>query len=111
MLQKDFIQHDKFKQLLEVNKKVQTVTDPKDGYNGFQTYGYSWKLEEYYFEGYPFNYYYKRFGNMRKVLRGQDREVLVLNLGAPGHNNEMSIDVQGKTVEEVYDMLQAAGRV
>ena len=48
---------------------------------------------------------------MRKVLRGQDREVLVLNLGAPGHNNEMSIDVQGKTVEEVYDMLQADGRI
>ena len=48
---------------------------------------------------------------MRKVLRGQEREVITLNLGAPGHNNEMSIDVQGKTVEEVYDMLQAAGRV
>ena len=111
MLQKDFIQHDKFKQLLEVNKKVQTVTDPKDGYNGFQTYGYSWKLEEYYFEGYPFNYYYKRFGNMRKVLRGQDREVITLNLGCSGYHNEMSIDVQGKTVEEVYQMLEKEGRV
>ena len=111
MLQKDFIQHDKFKQLLEVNKKVQTVTDPKDGYNGFPTYGYSSIFQEYYIDGCPFSNYYKRFGNMRKVLRGQDREVITLNLGAPGHDNELSIDVQGKTVEEVYDMLQAEGRV
>ena len=111
MLQKDFIQHDKFKQLLEVNKKVQTVTNPKDGYNGFQTYGYSSIFQEYYIDGCPFNNYYKRFGNMKRHLKGQDKEVLVLNLGCSGYHNETSIDVQGKTVEEVYQMLEKEGRV
>ena len=111
MLQKDFIQHDKFKQLLEINKKVQTVTDPKDGYNGFQTYGYSSIFQEYYIDGCPFSNYYKRFGNMKKQLNGQDREVLVLNLGCSGCHNQISFDVKGKTVDEVYDMLQAEGRL
>ena len=111
MLQKDFIQHDKFKQLINTNTVVQTVTDPSDGYRGFQKYGHSTAFNEYYIGGIPYDYYYKRFGNMKKQLNGQDREVLVLNLGCSGCHNEISFDVKGKTVEEVYDMLQAEGRL
>lgn len=111
MLQKDFIQHENFKQLLDINKVAQTVTDTKDGYNGFQKYGYSSAFEEYYIAGIPYDNYYKRFGNMKKHLKGQDKEVLVLNLGCSGYHNETSIDVQGKTVDEVYQMLEKEGRI
>lgn len=102
MLQKDFIENENFKNLLDKYGVVK-LFHKNGSYNDF-SFGYDNEYHESKFQHWSLDKYYKRFSNFKKNIWLNDNEIKEIQLGCSGRNNQIDIKNCYKlTVQDFYN--------
>lgn len=108
----EFLDDRRLQKLIEEYWKIEFSFNEKPFEQSYyyETVGIGKLFEEWYLEGMPFNYYYKRFGNLAKKICNKDKEkeVTKIRVGCSGRKFEcvlyMNVE-EHNSLDKIFKLL------